>query len=99
MRIKFFHPDKEQLPTSMWFLADRYPVMYEMVNRMTVRFYFYCYPKDFSIDEIINAANRVFCRQPEKYGNPRWKVKEIKELEQKNIAERVVQVKYEFDTY
>ena len=43
MRIKHFKPDHEQLPTSLWFMADRYPVMYEMIDNMTVQYHFIFY--------------------------------------------------------
>jgi len=83
MRIKHFKPDGEQLPTSFWFLADKHPVRYEIPERRTVIYHFY-FPEVYNPEEIMKAANRVFCRQPEKNGEDKWTVKKIEELETEN---------------
>jgi len=95
MRIKHFKPDHEQLPTSLWFMADRYPVMYEMIDNMTVQYHFIFY-KAMPWEQILKEANKVFCRQPQKYGNPKWKVKTITELQSEDETEKVVRVEFEF---
>ena len=96
MRIRSFKPDQEQLPTEFWFIAGKYPVKYEMVDYMTVRYHFIFY-QHMPVEEIVAAANKVFCRQPLRSGLDGWRVDAIEELNSNDPKiEKIIQVKFRF---